>query len=221
MDQDRIILQITPQTWVRSTKGDKILFRIPEDCRKLKGKKPCHKFRKTGECPHILSKGGRTRKRRLERYNQYKVDLHELATKMRFEMPVCGWSLYFYIPMPKRWSNKKKILMAGQMHMKKPDESNLLKCFEDSLYLKDEVIAQMSGLGKFWVDQPQGYIEVLLNQPIYNPLNVKFIDQEALKLAPKRKWVKKEDKPDLRRRKIQRIILVPQEELFNREDKIK
>ena len=196
MTIDRIILPITPQTNVRSTQGDSILFRIPTDCRKLKGKKPCVKFRRTGECPHILSKGGRVRKKRLQRYNQYKVDLKTLADHFKFEMPFCGWSLYFYIPMPKRWSKKKREAMVGQLHLGKPDIDNMTKAFFDSLSVFDERVAQLSGLGKYWTNKPVGHIEILLNQPIYNPFNVTFIDQDMLKKEPKRRWVKK-DTPDL------------------------
>jgi len=61
-------------------------------------------------CPHCLSQENLSRKRRLERYNDYKDDLRTLAKKYRFEMPVAGWSIYFYFPMPKSWSAKKKSL---------------------------------------------------------------------------------------------------------------
>lgn len=219
MNENRIILPITPQTHIRSTKGDKIIFRIPTECRKLKGKKPCVKFRKTGECPHILSPGGRQRKRRLEKYNQYKVDLLEAANKAGFKMPVAGWAWYFYIPMPSSWTKKKKETMLGQFHCQKPDLNNLEKAAEDSLTITDELVAQRSGSGKFWIGAGMpGYIEILINQPIYNPFSVTFIDQDAMKAAPKRKWVKK-DTPDLRRnRKVKPLTL---ERFFQKEDKIK
>jgi hypothetical protein len=213
MNKDSIILPITPQTWVRSSQGDKVLFRIPEDCRKLKGKKPCHKYRKFGECEHILSKGGRLRKKRLQRMNQYREDLRTLAKQAGFELPICGWSLYFYMPMPKRWKPALRKQMHGQLNMAKPDASNMLKIFEDSLSITDERMAQMSGLGKFWVDTlyeingekvyGTGWIEIRTNQPLYNPFEVQFVDQDALKLMPKRKWIKREDgDPKKRSKKI-------------------
>ena len=41
----------------------------------------------------------------------------------------------------------------------------------------DEQVAQMSGLGKFWVNQEKGYVEILTSQELYNPFGVQFIDQ--------------------------------------------
>ena len=110
-------------------------------------------------------------------------------------MPVAGMALYFYFPMPKSWSKKKKEMLKWQHHIQKPDIDNLEKGFFDSLVITDEKVAQLSGHGKFWIcsDQP-GYIEILLNQPIYNPFNVEFINQEAIKMAPKRKWQRSRSK---------------------------
>lgn len=166
-------------------------------------------------CPHCLSQENLNRKKRLERYNDYKDDLRGLAKKAGFEMPVAGWALYFYIPMPKSWSKKKKELMKGQLHLQKPDIDNFEKGFYDALSVVDEQIAQLSGHGKFWIaeDEP-GYIEILLNQPIYNPFNVTFIDQKAIKLAPKRKWQRSRSKFTPPRKKPVRKIKV-------KDDKIK
>lgn len=230
MNDNKIIFPITPQTNIRSTQRDKIVFRIPEDCRKLKGKKPCVKFRKTGECPHILSKGGRLRKKRLERYNQYKVDIREMATKAGFTMPVSGWSIYFYFPIPSSWKPSKRKMFHGQLKLSEPDIDNHLKAFFDSLSITDETVAQLSGTGKFWVDTMDisdsgektyapGWIEILLNQEPYNPFNVTFIDQKTIAKAPKRKWVKREEgDPKKRRAKPKPIKL---DSRFLKEDKIR
>lgn len=230
MSADRIILPITPQTQIRSTQGDKILFRIPIDCRKLKGKKPCAAFRKTGECNHILSAGGRKRKKRLERYNQYKVDVLELTNKAGFKMPTCGWSVYFYFPIPSSWTLAKRKQFHGQMKHSRPDIDNPLKGIFDSLSITDEVIAQLSGLGKFWVDTMTitesgekivgpGWIEILLNQPIYNPFSVVMINQETINKAPKRRWTKRDAQDPLKRKsKVRPLKLDPK---YLKTDKIK
>jgi len=166
-------------------------------------------------CPHCLSQENLSRKRRLERYNDYKDDLRTLAKKARFEMPVAGMALYFYFPMPKSWSVKKKVILKGQYHLQKPDIDNLEKGFFDSLVITDEKVAQLSGHGKFWIsDDEPGYIEILLNQPIYNPFNVELIDQEVIKMAPKRKWQRSRSKFTPPRKKPVPIRLI-------REDKIK
>ena len=101
-------------------------------------------------------------------------------------LQVCGWAIYFYFPMPVRWNKTKKKRMHGQMKISKPDYDNCLKAVNDALgkrrgdgsnLMPDECVAQLSGTGKFWIDAEQGYIEVLLNQPLYNPFNVVFLDQ--------------------------------------------
>lgn len=154
-------------------------------------------------CPHCLNAEGLRLKRRLERLKKYKEDLYNLCKEQGFNLPVSGWALYFYVPMPLQWSLKKKKLMQGQLNMAKPDSSNYLKIFEDSISTTDERNAQMSGLGKFWIDasfvdadgvkqRGEGYIEILINQKLHNPFNVVFIDQDALNAAPKRKWIRKE-----------------------------
>ena len=228
MSTDRIILNISPQTNIRSSQGDKILFRIPTECKKLKGKKPCVKFRKTGECPHILSEGGRKRKKRLERYNQYKVDVLTLANAAGFQMPSWGWSVYFYVPIPASYTKEKRAMLHGQPNMKRPDIDNFYKAMSDSLSISDETVAQLSGLGKFWVDTltygengekivGPGWIEILLNQPPYNPFSVTFIDQKALAAKPARKWVRNEKPQDKSTPKSKPLKL---DKRFLKEDKL-
>lgn len=130
-------------------------------------------------CPHSLSYESLNHKRRLERNNDWKKELKRLADEIGFEIPYYGWAIYFYFPVPKRFSEKKKRAMHGQLHQaKRGDLDNLMKNFGDALLLQDEKIAQLSGHGKFWVNQENGYIEILLNQKIYNPFAVEFINQK-------------------------------------------
>lgn len=117
-----------------------------------------------------LNVTGRRYKKRLIRYNDYKATLLGLAKSMGFELQATGTAVYFFLPLAVRHSKKKKAAMHYQLHQQKPDLSNLLKAFEDSLLPKrDQVVAHYSGLGKFWVDSPNGWIEVHINQPVYNP----------------------------------------------------
>ena len=206
MNKDRIILNINPQTAIRSTQGAAVLFRIPEECpvscglprksqkqpkvlvetmqeefpdlwRALGGDEWKNRRKKKElryGCPHSLAYENLMWKRRLEKYNNYKKELIRLASYNNFLIPKCGWSLYFYVPVSKSWSNKKKKSLHGQMKVSKPDLDNYEKGFFDSLKPKDESIGQLSGHGKFWVNQEQGYIEILLNQPVYNPFSVKY-----------------------------------------------
>lgn len=214
MDSNRIILPLTPQTWFKSLPQHKVFFQIPEVCRKLKGKKPCHKYRRYGTCKHSLNHAGLLIKRRIQRYNKYKVDVLALATAEGFSMPHYGWSLYFYFPLPKRRKGEERKMLHGNPKISKPDIDNLQKAVFDSLSITDETVAQLSGVGKFWVDTMyvdhngekqygSGWIEILLNQPVYNPMGVVFVDQSLMKAAPKRKWIKREDgDPKKRSKKI-------------------
>lgn len=160
-------------------------------------------------CPHCLSEKALQKKRRIERYNKYKVDLLHLAKQAGFEMPTCGWAWYFYLPMPKSFG-KHREAMDGQFHLKRPDLNNLEKAAEDSLSIYDERVAQRSGHGKFWTIEEQGWIEILLNQPVYNPKGVIFIDQDALFAKPPRKY-------KLTKEKAKRGSLIK----YKREDKLK
>ena len=45
--------------------------------------------------------------------------------------------LEFYIPMPKSWSNRKKLKMVGEPHRQRPDTDNLAKGVMDSLLHED------------------------------------------------------------------------------------
>ncbi len=137
-------------------------------------------------CPHCLTYENLMHKRRLEKYNRYKEELVRLAAENNLLIPPFGCSIYFYVPMPTAWSTKKRKAFHGQPCTTGIDIDNYFKAFSDGLYGQDKFIAQLSGLGKFWLEteifvnekgQRQaspGYIEILLNQPVYNPFNVNF-----------------------------------------------
>jgi hypothetical protein len=58
---------------------------------------------------------------RLERYNNYKVELLAEAKSKRFEIPASGLCVTFFIPMPKTWSQKKKTAHHGLLMQSRPD----------------------------------------------------------------------------------------------------
>lgn len=188
--KDRIIFKITPSTKVDVTQNTWMLFNIPETCYKGRKKTGCVEWKRTGLCKHTLNARGRYMKRRLERYNDYKAAILGLAKAQNFELPKFGFALYFYFPIPKRWSAADRKEMHGQMHHRKPDLDNCEKAIFDSLTFKDEQISQLSGHGKFWIDTKTGpkrtdpigpgYVEILFNLPVYNPYNVEWIDQSKI-----------------------------------------
>jgi len=134
----KVILNITPQTHVRATQGDSIFFRIPRE---------------------KLRPAGLKRLMRLERYNQYKVDLSAEAKRKGFVLPPIGASITFFIPVPPSWSKKKKKLYHGRFHQSTPDIDVLHKALSDSLMREDKQIAHLE-VQKRWVDFELGWIEV-------------------------------------------------------------
>ncbi len=200
---DRIVLNITPQPFVYVTPDIIRGFRIPERCfyipsqERYKKKDEeldvmitgCELWNNTGFCKHTSSKYTRDKKKLANRYLKYKNAIKRLAKEAGFELQGRGWAPYYFFPMPKRWSKKKKLIMRGQLKETKPDVDNMTKALFDALGKKrgevsdripDERVAHLAGLGKYWMydlQATEGYIEILLNQPVYNPFNVTFINQ--------------------------------------------
>lgn len=137
MQPKKIILNITPQSHCRATKGDSIFFRIPRE---------------------KLRPDGLRRLIRLEKYNNYKVELLAEAKRKGFTIPAAGLSVTFFIPMPRTWSKKKKRQYNGTFMQSRPDIDNLVKSFCDSLCQEDKYIANITAT-KRWADFPIGWIE--------------------------------------------------------------
>jgi len=164
-------------------------------------------------CPHCLSRQGLWLKNRLIKMSKYREQLFMLAKEQGFELPDHGFSVYFYFPMPVQWPLSKRKKMAGQPHKIKSDLDNIYKLWVDSLRTDDEKISQVSGMGKFWIERMykdeegkkhkgEGYIEILLNQPVYNPFGVEFINQQEAE-PQKRKRTKR--KPGYEKRTKRKI----------------
>jgi Holliday junction resolvase RusA-like endonuclease len=143
--QKKIILTLTPETFVRATQGDSVFFRIPRD---------------------KLRPSGLKRLLRLEKYNRYKVSLLAESKRQRFTIPPCGLWVTFFIPLPKTWSKKKKKQYHGTFCQSRPDIDNLCKAFMDSLVSEDKHIADIR-ITKRWVDYEEGWIEcVVTDEPM-------------------------------------------------------
>lgn len=153
----KFLLNITPQTWVRVTQNDKIFFRIPRD---------------------KLYPSGLARLLRIERYNDYKISLLALAKEKRFVIPAQGASVSFFLPCPKTWSNKKKKRYHNTLHQSRPDLKNLLTGFEDGLCSEDKYIAHYAGLNKRWVDFPTGWIEITIQEPSFEAIEMPSIEDK-------------------------------------------
>jgi Holliday junction resolvase RusA-like endonuclease len=108
---------------------------------------------------------------RLERYNEYKLSLSELARQKRFVPPDQGGHLIFYIPVPKSWKKYKKEEMHMKLHQSKPDWDNLAKAFFDSIFSEDMRIADVR-VTKKWVNAEEGWIEFIFNTPEFSNSDV-------------------------------------------------
>lgn len=150
MVKNKVILNITPETNVRATQGDKVFFRIPRE---------------------KLFKSGLARLKRLEKYNEYKINLRAEARRKKFELPEQGAFIKFFIPMPKTWRRFKRDTMHFKLHKSKPDIDNLCKAFFDGLFTEDKNISHFEA-AKFWVDFPIGWIEVTINEPKFESMDV-------------------------------------------------
>ena len=138
-------LIVTPQTHVRATQGDRLFFRIPRE---------------------KLRPGGLRRLERLERYNQYKVDIRAEALRIKFQFPPQGAQIRFYIPCPKSWSKKKKKQYHNTLHASRPDIDNCLKALLDSLFVEDKYIGHLE-VSKHWVDFDIGWVEIEVKDPVF------------------------------------------------------
>jgi Holliday junction resolvase RusA-like endonuclease len=143
MVRKKYILNITPQTNVRATQGDRIFFRIPRE---------------------KLRPDGLSRLLRLEKYNDYKSSLSALVKQQRFTIPEQNVHMIFYIPVPKTWKEYKKKEMHMKLHQQKPDIDNLVKAVFDSIFTEDKYIADFRAT-KRWVNQPDGWIEFIIELP--------------------------------------------------------
>jgi Holliday junction resolvase RusA-like endonuclease len=101
---------------------------------------------------------------RLEKYNQYKINLLAEAKRLRFNLPEQGAHIIFYIPVPKSWTKRKKEEKHFTLHDSTPDVDNCLKACLDSLFAEDKHIADIR-VTKKWVNAEKGYIDVLLSLP--------------------------------------------------------
>lgn len=266
MDKNKIILPITPVPYIRinsGKKGDHILFSMKEVCVKGEDGNPCEDYNASlrsrtrvgkkvmeGYCKHTLSEAGRIRKWAIERYNKFRLEVFFLAKKAGFQLPTCGWAIYFYFPVKQRAgiTKKKAEALHGQLKLSRPDFDNTTKAVFDSLSTSDHHIAQLSGVGKYWfvhemlppdikkiVPPEIGFIEIRLNQEVYNPFGVNLdnvgmmVSMEDIEESRRKRNVRKAELKEERRekektkitRKAKPLKLIPQKKLFKREDKIR
>lgn len=120
-----------------------------------------------------LRPAGLKRLLRIERYNQYKIDLLSLCRAKNFTLPCQGLCITYFIPCPKSWSNKKKKQFHGTLHQSTPDLDNLVKATFDSLTGEDKYVGHLGYLCKRWVDFEEGWIEFEIIEPILKQISTR------------------------------------------------
>lgn len=261
MEQKTYFIPIYPRAWIQF-QADSPLFYIPEVCRNLhiitgnpedKGKSCpmysdenpyCFHIDEEGNTKyHTLSKAGRRNRDNIKKYNDYRVQLFILAKELDLQVQSTGMAIYYHLPVPVRWSKKKKAAMHGQWKASRPDVDNYNKGFFDALTGKDELVTGRSGDGKYWfvpdlIDDPKlrgGYIEVLMGQPVYNPYNVHLLNcyqtvemEDILtrrsKLKARKEELKKQreqaEKAD-KKKPTPKPLKIDQKQLFKKVDNLK
>ncbi len=134
-----------PQSALRSTQTQNWLTKVTEAQAQdaedgynegfdRKGKPIWVKKLKDGRTKTLRSKPNFVRTRRyLMKYFEYKEALKQHGESMGFIMPQDAFFMWFFMPMPKSWTNKKKAAMAFKLHKNKKDTDNLSKAIKDAL----------------------------------------------------------------------------------------
>jgi Holliday junction resolvase RusA-like endonuclease len=151
----KYLLNITPRSHCRVTKGDSVFFRIPRD---------------------KLRPAGLKRLLRIEQYNNYKLSLLAESKRVGFTLPPSGTKITFFFPTPPSWSKKKKKRYHGSLHQSRPDLDNCCKALFDALVSEDKHIANIT-LTKRWVDFPTGWIEISTDEFPEEPVNMPSVKE--------------------------------------------
>lgn len=84
----------------------------------------------------------------VERYWAIKDFMILQASLQKFKLRET-FQAVIWIPMPKSWSKKKKIAMAGSPHRQVPDADNLIKAVQDILLKEDSHVWKFC-VSKHW-----------------------------------------------------------------------
>lgn len=93
-----------------------------------------------------------------------------------------GFDCEVYFRIPKSWSIKDKVCLAGQPHRDKPDIDNIWKCLTDCLFPGSDSHIHTGHMSKFWDDGngPRLVLKFSRSMPIAN-LEIKI--RKALEVA--------------------------------------
>lgn len=156
-------IPVWPSTNVRSTQGDRWLFAVTDEYLKIYDAKRMETHGRVGR--------NLDRKRQLEKYNSYKEEIRYCVDKAKFTIPLGYFAIWFYLPFPKSWRNKKRVEMLGKPHMSTPDLDNMIKALFDGLMPRRNRISGGKGADdrkihcyvsfKVWVPEGQERIDIV------------------------------------------------------------
>ena len=157
------VIPIHPSTHVRSTQGDRWLFKVSDEYLANYDQKRLKEKGKVGR--NLL------RKRQLEKYNAYKEELRWWVKQKGFRMPTGYFAIWFCIPHPKSWRKKKIQENLYKEHQDTPDFDNLLKSFFDSVMPRKSKTSGEKGCDdrrihccatfKIWVKEDEACIKIV------------------------------------------------------------
>lgn len=107
--------------------------------------------------PRMTKRDRWARRPAVIRYFKYRDDIR--AAWGGREVPA-ELRLVFVMPMPKSWSNKKRLLMDGKPHQQKPDVDNMIKAVLDALCEEDRFIYDVHAT-KIWGENGTLSVETL------------------------------------------------------------
>lgn len=81
----------------------------------------------------------------VDRYWQFKDEVRQAE----ITLPESHYHVIFILPMPKSWSQKKRLEMDGRPHQQKPDKDNLEKALLDAIFT-DDCRVWDGRVSKFW-----------------------------------------------------------------------
>lgn len=96
----------------------------------------------------------------VQRYHEFCDSIRaamNLEAKLKTGPAELNWECF--LPMPKSWSKKKKLAMAGKPHRQRPDRDNLDKAILDALFEDDSAIA-VGRIAKFWDNGEGPHLQV-------------------------------------------------------------
>jgi Holliday junction resolvase RusA-like endonuclease len=93
-----------------------------------------------------------------KRYNAWKGSFSLLCKAAGYHHLDESLSIEFGMPMPKSWSNTKRIAMLGQPHRQTPDLDNLVKAVKDGIAKEDNYVHTYTNIRKVWAET--GYIKI-------------------------------------------------------------